>query len=338
MRYFMFCLSLFLGCAASGQLQAAEIPASLQTLFNRIPKLPDTIAAATRWVDGNGELVAPQLLQLTADLDAQKNAVSVIANSRNGAVQEQAMAQMDSLNQGMASAGIDVQRMQSDPAYARQMQDRMHSMSPQELMALSQEMSQPMQNNPRIPNEAQLLANDSPAVQRASEAGAAYNGAQVQRIQASEAIWQQAATDAKQLQAQPYNVKAARPRSDWDDVSCDKACQAQWDAYVAQVLPLLESRANQVLQIQQKALQQHRDNLASAVAEADRHMQATAFGADAKSQLHLARITGYDTAVVGDMEQLLDHLRRSVEQAAYVKQCGTQMIRSPHAICQRNPS
>jgi hypothetical protein len=39
-------------------------------------------------------------------------------------------------------------RMQSDPAYAQSVQVRMKSMSPDQLMAMSKAMSQPMNQNP----------------------------------------------------------------------------------------------------------------------------------------------------------------------------------------------
>ena len=40
------------------------------------------------------------------------------------------MQQQAGLAEGMASVGIDMQRMQSDPAYAREVQARMRAMSP----------------------------------------------------------------------------------------------------------------------------------------------------------------------------------------------------------------
>ncbi len=336
MRYFIVCCSLLLGCSLVGQLQAAESPASLQSLFNRIPNLPERIEDAVRWVDNEGRIVAPQLTDLSGDLVAQREAVNVIANSQNAASRKDAEAQIQSVNQGISNAGIDVQRLQSDPAYAQQVQASMQKMSPQELMAMSQKMTQPMQQNPTFSNQAQLQANESGAVKQAAAAGAKYSGNQAQRIQASEAIWQQAAADIKRLQQQPLQVQASKPRSDWDDVSCNRDCRAQWEVYTTQMLPLLEARANQILKIQQQAVKQHRAALSQAVKDADRHMQATAYGKQAQSQLNLAYITGYDIGMVGDMEQLVTHVSKSVEDAAYVKQCGKQMIRSPHALCVRN--
>lgn len=334
MKQLIFYIFLALTCTTAGQLQAAEKPASLQALFQRIPNLPDSIESATRWVDAANTLNAAAVLQLSADLEQQKQAVNLIANARNDAARASAMQQVDSLSQGMASAGIDMQRMQTDPAYAQQIQARMQKMSPQEMIAFSQQMNQPLQNNRNIPNEAQLLANDAPAVKQAAKAGADYSDHQVQRIQANEAIWQQTEAEIKRLQAKPLQVAASKPRNDWDDVSCDRACRAQWDIYTAQMVPLLEARANAILKLQQKALQRHRSALSDAIAAADRHMQATDFGSAAKSQANLARITGYDIAVVGDMEHLMTHLVSSVESAAQVKRCAKQMIRSPHAICQ----
>jgi len=335
MRYLIFCISLFVTVSTASQLQAAESPASLQASFNRIPTLPDSIDAATGWVDGEGKITAPSLLQLSADLESQRKAVTQIAHANDETDRANAMKQVDSLGKGMANIGIDMQRLQTDPAYAQQMQARMQQMSPQELMALSQQMAQPMSNN-GVPNQAQLMASETPAVKKAGDAGSAYTNGQVQRIQTLDAIWQKADAEIKQLQSQPLKVSAAKPRADWDDTGCTKACLAQWDVYTAQAVPLLEARANQILKIQRAAWQAHRQALVNDVSAADKHMRVTAFGSDAKSQYHRNHITGYDTAIVGDMEQFLGYISRSVEQAAYVKQCGKQMIRSPHAICIRN--
>ncbi|HTP73516.1 MAG TPA: hypothetical protein VML58_14955 [Burkholderiaceae bacterium] len=92
------------------------------------------------------------------------------------------MQQQAGLAEGMASVGIDMQRMQSDPAYAKEVQARMRAMPPDQIMAMSKAMSQPMNQNPNRHNEAQAMADEAAPIKAGAEAGFEYSTQQVGRI------------------------------------------------------------------------------------------------------------------------------------------------------------
>src|SRR5262245_17425148 len=100
-------------------LSASAAPGSgVLELFNRLPDPPATAEEAARWVDKSGTLVHPGLLALKSDIEAHRRAVAAPLQAQVPAQQAQAMQQQADLAKGMANVGIDMQRMQSDPAYA----------------------------------------------------------------------------------------------------------------------------------------------------------------------------------------------------------------------------
>ncbi|HET8705120.1 MAG TPA: hypothetical protein VFM46_02365, partial [Pseudomonadales bacterium] len=147
---------------------AATAPNSLFKLFNSLPDLPASAQEAATWVDQNGALTEPHLLALKGELNAHQQALKEIAASYVPQEQAQAQAQLADLNKGMANIGIDMQRMQTDPAYAQSMQERMRHLSPEEMLAMSQQMAQPMNQDKRLTNEAQAQVEDSSAVKTAA--------------------------------------------------------------------------------------------------------------------------------------------------------------------------
>jgi hypothetical protein len=202
------------------------------------------------------------------------------------------------------------------------------------MMAMSQKMSQPMNQDRRIDNEAVLVSQELPAVQAAGEAGFAYANGQVTRMQAPDAIWREADEAVARIHARPLKVAAPKPKMEWDNIGCDKGCQAAWDVYASQMLPLMIARENEILAVRRSALQRHRAAVAPEVQAAERHLAATQYGAAAKSNTNLMRITGYDGAAVGEVQQLLTRIEQTVKSAAIVPNCGKQIILVPGAVCQ----
>ena len=326
--------SLALSLTAAAGAHAAQPASSLTNLLQRFPDLPKTAQEAAGWVDRNGTLVAPSLLQLKTDIDAHQHVVETIAHSHDNAQRAQAMAQVEDISQGLSNAGIDVQRMQSDPAYAQQMQERMRRMSPQEIMAMSQQIAHPMNRDKRITNQAKAMVEDPASVRSAAEAGFAFSSGQTQRTLAHEAIWREAEAQVARINARPLKVKAPKPVMEWQSPGCEKACVAQWDTYAKQMLPLLLARADEILQVRRNALKRNRALVTADVQKAQAHLSATRYGAAANSDVNLSRITAYDVAVVGELNQMLDHFNASVKDAALVKHCGRQMILVPGTLCQ----
>ena len=325
----------WVGALALGSIGAAwAAPATgVAELLSRLPEPPATAEEAARWVDRSGALQHPGLLALKAELDAHKRAAEAILQAQVPAQQAQAMQQQADLAKGLANIGIDMNRMHSDPAYAQQVQARMKSMSPDQLMAMSRAMAQPM-NEPGRRNAAADMANDAPAVKTAAEAGFDYSNQQVARIQAHHARWQ--ATEAavsSQLFAAPLKVDVAKPRIEFDNPGCDKACVAGWDAYAAKMVPLMIARDTQALKLRRDALQAERQALKPMIAQADKALKAAQYGEKALSDAHTQRIVGYDVGMLGEIGLLVTKTEEIARAASRSVHCGKQTVQVPGAVC-----
>ncbi len=314
--------------------RAAEpLPPSIAALFGRLPDLPATAEAAASWVDKTGRLVHPGLIALQADIAAHQRAMERLQFATAEDHMAQGAVVAENTSQGLANAGIDMARLQRDPAYAQQVQERMRRMSPQELMALSQQMNAPLNADPRFRNQAQAMVEDAAPVRAAAEAGRAYTEAQPARLQAHQKRWQEADQAAARLRQQPLQPGLPKPRTEWESPGCDTACQAQWQAYAARVLPLMIARDTEALRVHRVALQRHRAAVAADIQAADRHLTAARYGAASRSQAHRASIAGYDAAALGEVSFLVDRITESVRAAAVVTHCGPQIVLAPGAVC-----
>jgi len=304
-------------------------------LFNRLPEAPSSAQEAARWVDKSGRLVHPPLLALKADLEAHRRAVAAPLQTRAPAQQAVAMQQQADLAQGMANVGIDMQRMQNDPAYASEVQARMRSMSPDQLMAMSRAMAQPINQNPSRRNEAKDMVDDAPAIKAAAEAGFEYRNRQVSRIEAHSAFWKSTEAEVgRRVHAAPLRVDLPRPRIEFDNPGCDRACDAAWQAYAAKMLPLMVARDTQALQLRRDALQRERQALAPTVARADQALKAAAYGEQALSSTHRMQIAGYDEGVLGEIQLLIGKTEEIARLASRHVHCGAQAVTVPQAVCQ----
>ena len=328
MRRVLLCAMLL-----SGAVGAAEQPVSLLTLLQRLPDLPATAQEAAGWTNGAGRIVEPRLVALKSDLAAHRQWVEKLAAPLAQSAREQGQAQAEDIGKGLADAGIDMQRMQRDPAYAQQVQSRMRSMSPQQLMALSQQMSRPMNQDSRLTNEAAAQASESAAIREAATVGATYSSEQAARWQTSLAEWRRADAAIAEINARKLKVSAPKPAIEFDNIGCNSACQAQWHAYAAQVLPLMIARESEILKARVAALRDLREAVAPGVGTADRLLIAAGYGATAKSSLSRQQISGYDASVVGDLQLLITHIEESTEQAAHVVRCGERAVLVPLAVC-----
>jgi hypothetical protein len=322
--------------AFAGVCQAAPTPPSVLSLYQRIPDPPATAQeAAAKWVDKNGTLIHPELIALKADLEAHEKAMEELAKPAAAQAMKQGEYQVESLGKGMADVGIDMARMQSDPAYRAQVQARMQKMSPAELMAMSQQMNKPMQQDKRIVNQAKAMNDDPAAVREAAEAGYAYSSQQVDRIQAFQVRWQQMEDgEVKKITSTALpKVGQRKPAMEYDNIGCDNSCQAQWDAYAAKVLPLMIARDNEILKIRRAALLRERSSIAADIKTADGHLVATRYGAASQSQANQSRIRSYDAAALGAIMQIVYQLEDSARSAAVVTHCGDQVVKVPGAVC-----
>jgi hypothetical protein len=317
--------------AFAGMSQAAATPSSVLSLYERIPDPPATAQeAAAKWIDKTGSLIA-----LKADLEAHEKALEELAKPAAAQAVKQGEYQMESLGKGMADVGIDMARMQSDPAYREQVQARMQKMSPAELIAMSQQMNKPMQQDKRIVNQAKAMNDDPEAVREAAEIGYAYSSKQIDRIQAFQSRWKQMEDgEVKQITSTPLpKVGQKKPAMEYDNIGCDNSCQAQWDAYAAKVLPLMIARDNEILKIRRAALLRERAAIAADIRTADGHLVATRYGAASRSQVNQSRIRSYDAAALGAIMQIVYQIEDSARSAAVVTHCGDQVVKVPGAVC-----
>jgi hypothetical protein len=323
--------------AFAGLSQAATTPSSVLSLYQRIPDPPATAQeAAAKWVDKRGTLIHPGLISLKADLKAHEKAMEELAKPAAAEAVKQGEYQVESLGKGMADVGIDMARMQSDPAYRAQVQARMQKMSPAELMAMSQKMNKPMQQDTRIVNQAKAMNDDPAAVREAAEAGYAYSSKQVDRIQGFQTRWKQMEDgEVKTITSTALpKVGQKKPTMEYDNIGCDNSCQAQWDVYAAKVLPLMIARDNEILNVRRTALLRERASIAANIRTADQHLTASRYGAASESQANQSRIRSYDAAVLGEIMQIVYQLEETARSAAVVTHCGDQVVKVPGAVCQ----
>jgi hypothetical protein len=325
-------VAALLALSAAATAHAADAPSSVAALLARVPDLPATAEEAARWVDKNGALVHPGLLALRKDIEAHQQAIGQIQKSVAMRHQAQSAIATEDLGKGLADVGIDMARMQSDPAYAKEVQDRMRKMSPQELMAMSQKMSQPLNQDKRYENAAKAMVDDAPAT-IAAEAGEAYSSAQMARMKTQLAVWQEADEAVSRVLKKPLAVGMAKPAMEWENIGCDAGCRAQWDAYAAKTLPLMIARDTEVLRVRRAALQRQRAVVTEEIKTADKHLTASQFGALSQSQVNQMKIVAYDGAAIAEISQLVDRIGDSVKSAAAVTQCGTQIVLAPRAVC-----
>lgn len=311
----------------------AQPTTSVMALLDALPELPLGAPDATTWVSKDGRLMHPPLLILETALSAHRQAVDQIALANAHAQQQQGEVTTQGLMQGMADLGIDIQRLQTDPAYQREIQEKLRRMTPEQQMAFAQRMNAPMNRDPRRVNEAQAMANDAPAALAAAEAGQAYVQAQPSRAVAQHALWLQTEEQVKAVLAKRLTVAAPKPKMEWDHIGCDKGCHAAWDAYAAQMLPLMIARDTEILRIRRAALAKHRAMVLAELKTADQHLVATRYGLGSTSHLNQRSIVGYDAAALAEIEALIIRTQEIVKSAAVTTHCGKQVVLVPGAVC-----
>ncbi len=334
-------LTLIAGTAvlalASAWCQPAEAaeaqPQSLLQILNRLPKTPLTPQEADRLVDARQQI--PALVALRADLAAHAETVSRNAAAADTRIQARlgGPTSPDQVQRAAAGVGIDVTRMQTDKAYAAEVQARMRSMPPNELMALSAAMSQGMGLRTSGPP-----VYDPPAVKAAADFGQALM--QPENLAARQAARQRRWGEVeKKVAAIEAKYTARFPRR---QLVCDgegggrPECRAEQAKIVALMMPLLRARDAEVLQVEAAALEEERQALAEVVRSADAQLVAAQYGATAQEPGNPLRIANLDGHVVGEIGALADRLEAAARRAALVTHCGEKVLSSP-AGCYAQP-
>jgi hypothetical protein len=170
-------------------------------------------------------------------------------------------------------------------------------------------------------------------VRAAAEAGEAYSSAQMARLNAEHARWRESEAAVAAVLKTPLKAPMAKPAMEWENIGCDAACRAQWDAYASQMLPLMVARDTEVLRIRRAAVQRQRALVAEDIKTADRHLLASQYGALSQSQANQGRIVAYDGAAIAELQQIVIRITDSARSAAGVVHCGKQIVLAPGAVC-----
>jgi hypothetical protein len=308
-------------------VESGRPPASVVDLYNRIPDPPATSEEAATWFDGNRRLVQPALVTLKADVDAHTRSVARVRDDANRKGAADAVSMGADLGKPLQAVGIDMTRMQSDPAYAKAMKEKMSQMSPQEMVELSKQMAMSM--NAGNQKRAQVVRDEPPAVRAASDAGRGFIDGQAARAAAHQALWEESDKSVERIAAKPYALDLKPPALAFDALGCDSACQTAWRAYAQKVLPLMAARDTEILQVRRATFQRERAALLNEIKTAGGHFEATQYGAAAASATSENAILTYDDLVITEMNQMIEKSEAIAHDASRTARCGEGVVLFP---------
>jgi len=280
----------FIALAAGLMLaSAASAQQSLQSLHARVPAPPATTAAAPAW------LASPELATLHKQIKDQRAFIEkLMANASAGALP----------TAGQTGGGIDFQRAQRDPEYAKQVKATIDAMSQEDKMKLAMQMSQA--HSQSALKDVKAMATDSEAVQTAAEHYGDYQARQMTggitaQYMAVDKIREGVNTRAMQISGKA--IKALKC-SDGEG-SCSAADQAADKA-------ALRTAYNQIIADYDKALvaigtqvEAARKARMADIAAAQRDLGPAQYGAAAQSNTNRQLLATYHNTVLMEIEQLL---------------------------------
>lgn len=302
-------LALALVCpiaVATPAFAQPQMPSVLD-LYTAIPQPPATPHDAATWFDASGTLVHPGLVALKQQIATHKQGLEARQTDVSVKAVPQGLRTVADLGAGMANAGIDMTRMQNDPAYAQQVQARLQSMTPQQLMELSMKMSQPMNDDAGLVNQAKAAADDPAVVQAAAEAAQRAVLDQSERMSANQAVWQTNEAAIAKITAAPLTPGRPKPTQHIGE-GCGASCIAAWEAYESALAAAQIARDGEVLALRRSAFAQARSDAAPFIREADTHLKATKYGDLSSSQHNKSLIQNLDGAALGEVEDLVTRL------------------------------
>lgn len=299
--------------AAATSAEGQQMPAVLD-LFNALPQPPATAEAAATWFDAKGALVQPAFVDVKARVALLTKGLETRRADAGRAAMSQSQRTVAGLSQGMANAGIDMARMQSDPTYAAQMQAKLKSMTPQQLMALATTIAAPSAG-PGPDNPAWAAAHDNDAAKAAAEVAMRYTTAMSDRIAARAAEWTASDAAVATLMAAPPAVGMKKPAQQ-DGEGCDKSCLAALQAYAAAVRTVSVARDTKILAARRLDWDKARAAAAPIVREADVHLKATRFGDGSTSVHNKSLILGLGELALGEVQELVIRLEEIAEEGA----------------------
>jgi hypothetical protein len=330
-------LMIAMAAAASGQTK------SVLELFNSIPKPPATPQEADKWLDAD-QIASLGLAALNAELKTHvetvmtnaTNAEDKLTASITGATtpEESVKRAQQSAATMAKAAGIDMARIQRDPAYAKEVEARMKNLSQQEKMAMANAIMGAGAAGGMARGRPVVMA-DPPAITEAAEMGATYNLPKQRdaRRAAQQKRWAEVEKKIEAVRAQPLTVSVKKPSTPADSIGCEATCGAQWDRYADAMLPKIIARETEILRIKAAAIEEQRAALAADVRTADKHFLASKYGLAAQQPGYAGTIALYDGSIVGEMQVLITRIEETVKPAAFWSYCGQQAVRISYATC-----
>jgi hypothetical protein len=280
----------FIALAASLMLaSAASAQQSLSSLHAHVPAPPATSAAAADW------LVSPQLALLRRQIKEQRTFIETLMKN-TGAAAMPAAAQ---------AGGIDFQRAQRDPEYAREVQAKIAAMSQEEQMKVAMQFSKSQSESALT--DVKAMAGDSDAVKTAAEHYPDYQAKQMTgkgitvQYAAVDRIRQGVSTRAMQISDKA--VKALKC-SDGEgscpaaDAAADKA------ALRAAYAQIIADYDNALVMIRQQVEAARKARFAD-IAAAQADLGPAQYGAAAQSNTNRQLLATYHNTVLIEIEQLL---------------------------------
>ncbi|HEU5136802.1 MAG TPA: hypothetical protein VFU13_16770 [Steroidobacteraceae bacterium] len=280
----------FIAVAASLMLaSAASAQQSLQSLHARVPAPPATAAAAPAW------LVSPELTALRQQIKDQRAFIEKLMKTAGAAAMPAA---------GQTS-GIDFQRAQRDPEYARQLQAKIAAMSQEEQMKVAMEFSKAQSEHAL--KDVQAMAGDPDAVQAAADR---YPDYQAKQMTGKGITVQYAAVDkarqdvnTRAMQISDKAVKALKC-SDGEG-SCAAADSAADKATLRAAYTQIIADYDNALVIIRQQVEAARKARFADIAAAQRDLEPAQYGAAAQSSTNRQLLATYHNTVLIEIEQLL---------------------------------
>ncbi|HEU4779540.1 MAG TPA: hypothetical protein VFS58_06615 [Steroidobacteraceae bacterium] len=262
---------------------------SLQSLHAHVPTPPTTAAAAPAW------LASPDLATLRKQIKDQRASIEKLMTT----------AGAEATPSAGQTGGIDFQRAQRDPEYAKQLQARIAAMSQEEQMKLGMQMAQATSQNAL--KDVQAMAADPEAVQTAADH---YPDYQTKQMTGSGITSQYTAVTnirdgvrAREMQIADKAVKALKC-SDGEggcaagDAAADKATlRAAYNQIIADYDKALVAIGQQVEAARKARL--------ADIAAAQRDLGPAQYGAAAQSNTNRQILAAYHNTVLIEIEQLL---------------------------------
>jgi hypothetical protein len=276
-------ISLFVAMNSS----SVEAQQSLQALHTRVPAPPATAAAAPAW------LKSAEMVALRKQLKDQR---AFVDNLHKTASQQSVAS---------ASSGpIDYARMQSDPAYAKQMQEKLQKMTQAEQMAFAMEMQKSMQA--QAIQDVKQMAADPEAVTLAAEQYPDYNTNQMTSggIQAqSEVI----SGLQRQVSDKAFKIGervSKQMKCSDGEGSCSAADEAADKATLRAAHAEIIAEYNKVLPQIAQQIAAAKKARAADIANAQKYLAPAQYGSAAQSSANKQLLAAYHNAVLIEIEQL----------------------------------